>query len=43
MLGADACGACGCSLSVTVGATIGTWTIVAPAELKAIGRRFQRR
>ncbi|MBL8939248.1 MAG: protein kinase [Archangium sp.] len=39
--GADACGACGCSLSVSVGATIGTWTIVAPLAVGGMSTVFR--
>jgi serine/threonine protein kinase len=40
-VGADTCGACGCSLSVTVGATIGTWTIVAPLAVGGMSTVFR--
>ena len=41
VVGADACGACGCSLSVSVGTTIGTWTIVAPLAVGGMSTVFR--
>lgn len=41
VVGADACAACGCSLSVSVGATIGSWTIVAPLAVGGMSTVFR--
>ncbi len=41
VVGADAYGACGCSLSVSVGTTIGTWTIVAPLAVGGMSTVFR--